>query len=148
MKAQKNRRYRNAKISEYKFRRVIECFAHDLTVRDAALKTKLSEPAIANIYMMVRMKLKTNGMLSSTLPTRRTVPPKQSGGRNIAVRPRRTRNCTKSRRSTASLPRTIFAMLKNWPCPFLSNGSGQSASTFQIERLESSISLNFCQRGL
>ena len=62
MKAQKNRRYRNAKISEYKFRRVIECFAHDLTVRDAALKTNLSEPAIANIYMMVRMKLKTNGM--------------------------------------------------------------------------------------
>lgn len=64
MKKQKNRRYRNAKISEHRLRRVIEYFAQNLTVRDAAIKTKLSEPTIASIYMRVRVKLKTNGLIT------------------------------------------------------------------------------------
>jgi hypothetical protein len=67
VKKQKNRRYRNAKISEHRLRRVIECFAQNLTVRDAAIKTKLSEPAIASIYMRVRVKLKTNGLVTLQL---------------------------------------------------------------------------------
>jgi hypothetical protein len=61
---QKNRRYRNAKISEYKLKKVIWFFAHNLSVREAAKRIKLSEPTIANIYMRMRMKLKTNGMFN------------------------------------------------------------------------------------
>lgn len=64
MKAQKNRRYRNAKISEYKFKKVVWFFAHNLSVREAAQRINLSEPTIANIYMRMRAKLKTNGMFN------------------------------------------------------------------------------------
>ena len=64
MKKQKNRRDRNAKISEYRFRRVIQGFAEEWGVRKTAEKTKLSEPAVAAIFMRVRMKLKTNGMFT------------------------------------------------------------------------------------
>ncbi|QDH35553.1 hypothetical protein [Porphyrobacter sp. YT40] len=64
MPKQKNRRYRNAKISEHRLKRVVECFAANLTVKEAAQRTKLSEPAIASIYMRLRLKLKTNGMFT------------------------------------------------------------------------------------
>lgn len=64
VKKQKNRRYRNAKISEHRLRRVIECFAQNLTVKDAAQRTKISEPAVASIYMRVRVKLKTHGLVT------------------------------------------------------------------------------------
>jgi hypothetical protein len=65
---QKNRRYKGAKISEHRLKRVIECFAQNLTVKDAAAKTKLSEPTIATIYMRMRLKLKTNGLFQFAVP--------------------------------------------------------------------------------
>ncbi|MEP2987363.1 MAG: hypothetical protein ABJN65_12030 [Parasphingorhabdus sp.] len=74
MKKQKNRRYRNAKISEYKFKKVIWFFAQNLSVREAARRIKLSEPTIANIYMRMRMKLKTNGMFNFQIADARERP--------------------------------------------------------------------------
>ena len=53
----KNRRYRGAKISEYRLRRVVECFARDMSAKDAAEATKLSKPSVEAIYRRLRERL-------------------------------------------------------------------------------------------
>ena len=58
---QKNRRYRNAKISEYMLRRVVECFARDMTVKDTAAATKLARPTIEAIFMRLRERMLHHG---------------------------------------------------------------------------------------
>lgn len=56
-KKPKNRRYRGAKISEYRLRRVVHCFARDMTAKDAAIETKLSRPTVESIYWRLRERL-------------------------------------------------------------------------------------------
>lgn len=60
---QKNRRYRNAKISEYRLRRVVECMAKDLTVAETADATKLSRQAVDTIFMRIRERLRDHGLV-------------------------------------------------------------------------------------
>lgn len=60
--AQKNRRYRNAKISEYRLRRVVECFAANMTVKDAVAATKLSAPSVDAIFMRLRERMRDYGL--------------------------------------------------------------------------------------
>lgn len=62
--SQKNRRYRNAKISEYKLRRVVECFAQNMTAKDAALATKLSAETVSAIYLRLRERLADHGIIN------------------------------------------------------------------------------------
>jgi hypothetical protein len=64
----KNRRYRNAKISEYKLRRVVECFARDMTAKDTAAATKLTPQAVDAIFMRLRERMFTNGLVKFDLP--------------------------------------------------------------------------------
>lgn len=61
---QKNRRFRNSKISEYRLRRVVECFAKDMTVADTARETKLAKPTIDAIFMRLRERLLKHGLVS------------------------------------------------------------------------------------
>lgn len=61
---QKNRRYRNAKISEYRLRRVVECFARSMTAKDAARATRLSEPTVNAIYNRLRRHIALFGMIN------------------------------------------------------------------------------------
>lgn len=65
---QKNRRYRNAKISEYRLRRVIECFARNLTVKDTAAATRLSPQAVDAIFMRLRERMFHHGLVKFDLP--------------------------------------------------------------------------------
>ena len=62
-KSQKNRRYRNAKISEYRLKRLVECFAQDLTVKDTAARTRISEPSVRHIFMRLRQHLFDYGFM-------------------------------------------------------------------------------------
>ena len=62
-KTQKNRRFRNAKISEYRLRRVVECFARDVTVRETAAETKLSRQSIDAIFMRIRERIFSHGLV-------------------------------------------------------------------------------------
>jgi hypothetical protein len=55
---QKNRRYRNAKISEYIFKKVVLGFAKRQTAGLTAKQTKISEPAVSAIYWRLREHLK------------------------------------------------------------------------------------------
>lgn len=66
----KNRRYRNAKISEHRLRRVVECFAHNMTAKDAAKATRLSEPAVNTIYTKLREHIANFGMINRSNLTR------------------------------------------------------------------------------
>lgn len=59
----KNRRYRNAKISEHRFRRVVECYARNMTAKAAAQATRLSEPSVEKIYSRLRERLLTSGVV-------------------------------------------------------------------------------------
>lgn len=59
----KNRRYRNAKISEYKLRQVVEAFAHDLTAKDAAERTRLSVTSVESIFAGLRERLFAHGYI-------------------------------------------------------------------------------------
>lgn len=65
---QKNRRYRSAKISEYRLRRVVECFARDMTVKDTAETTRLSRPSIDAIFMRLRERMLHHGLVRFNLP--------------------------------------------------------------------------------
>ena len=58
---QKNRRYRNAKISEHRLRRVVDCFARNMTAKASAEATKLSQPTIEGIFHRLREKLRDHG---------------------------------------------------------------------------------------
>jgi hypothetical protein len=57
----KNRRYRNAKISEHRLSRVVRCFAVGKSAKDTATITRLSEPSVEALFMKLREKLLTNG---------------------------------------------------------------------------------------
>lgn len=59
---QKNRRYRNAKISEYRLRRVVEGFARNMTVKETADATKLSRQAVDSIFMRLRERMRDFGL--------------------------------------------------------------------------------------
>lgn len=58
----KNRRYRNAKISEYRLRRVVECFSHDKTVAETVASTRLSAPSINLIFRRLREQMRDYGL--------------------------------------------------------------------------------------
>ena len=59
----KNRRYRNSKISEYRLRRLVECFAREMTAKEAAAATKLSPQAINGIFMRLRERMLNHGLV-------------------------------------------------------------------------------------
>ncbi len=58
----KNRRYRGSKISEYKLRRVVECFAKNMTVKDTAKTTRISPQSINAIFMRIRERMRDHGL--------------------------------------------------------------------------------------
>lgn len=59
----KNRRYRNAKISEHRLRRVVDCFARDLTAAATVQETKLSAPTVNLIFQRLRERMRDHGLL-------------------------------------------------------------------------------------
>ena len=58
----KNRRYRNSKLSEYRLRRVVECFARDMTAAETVNATKLSAPTINLIFHRLRERMRDHGL--------------------------------------------------------------------------------------
>lgn len=62
-KTGKNRRYRNAKISEYRLRKVVECFARDMSVKDTAIATKLSRQSVDIIFTRLRERMRDHGLV-------------------------------------------------------------------------------------
>ena len=60
-KTQKNRRSRNAKISEYRLRKLVMCFAKNLTARETAAETRLTEPTVRHRFMQIRQLLFEHG---------------------------------------------------------------------------------------
>ena len=56
-KNQKNRYAKSAKYSEYKILQLVECFARDLSVKDAATVTKMTERTVRDRYADIRAKL-------------------------------------------------------------------------------------------
>jgi len=60
---QKNRRSRNAKISEYKLKKLVTCFAKDMTVKDTIAATKLSEPTVRDYFMDIRRRIHDHGFM-------------------------------------------------------------------------------------
>lgn len=61
-KTQKNRRYRNSKLSEYRLRRVVECFARDLTAAETVEATRLSAPTVNLIFHRLRERMRDHGL--------------------------------------------------------------------------------------
>lgn len=81
----KNRRYRNAKISEHRLRRVVECFARDMTASDAATATKLSKPSVETIYRRLRERMSEHPIVRlipgpTPSPAMRTVVNRKAAG--------------------------------------------------------------------
>ena len=60
--AGKNRRYRHSKISEHRLRRVVECFAHNLTAAETVNATKLSAPTVNLIFHRLREQMRDHGL--------------------------------------------------------------------------------------
>lgn len=58
----KNRRYRNSKLSEHRLRRVVECFAHDLTAAETVKATRLSAPTVNLIFHRLREQMRDYGL--------------------------------------------------------------------------------------
>jgi hypothetical protein len=56
-KRSKNRLSRSAKVSTYKTQQLVECFARDLPIADAARLTKMSERTVRDRYAELREKL-------------------------------------------------------------------------------------------
>ncbi|MBA56816.1 MAG: hypothetical protein CMK89_20380 [Pseudomonadales bacterium] len=56
-KSLKNRYARSGKYSEYKTLQLVECFARDLTVRDTARITKMTERTVRDRFSDIRSKL-------------------------------------------------------------------------------------------
>lgn len=61
-KEQKNRRYRNSKLSEYRLRRVVECFARDMTAAETVKATRLSAPTVNLIFHRLRERMRDHGL--------------------------------------------------------------------------------------
>lgn len=53
----KNRYARSSKLSEYKTLQLVECFARDLSVRDSARITKMTERTVRDRFSEIRSKL-------------------------------------------------------------------------------------------
>ncbi len=53
----KNRYYKNSKISEARFRRLLKAFALDLTASDAARLTGISTRSVNTIYLKIRHRI-------------------------------------------------------------------------------------------
>ena len=62
VKAQKNRRYRNAKISEHRLRRVVDCFARDMMAAETVKATRLSAPTVNLIFHRLRERMRDHGL--------------------------------------------------------------------------------------
>lgn len=62
---QKNRRYRNSKLSEHRLRRVVECFARDMTAAETVKATRLSAPTINLIFHRLREQMRDYGLFAS-----------------------------------------------------------------------------------
>lgn len=60
---QKNRRYRNAKISEYRLRKIVEGFARNQTVIETAAQAKLSRQSVDDIFMRLRERMRDHGLV-------------------------------------------------------------------------------------
>lgn len=71
----KNRRYRNAKISEHRLGRVVRCFAVGKSAKETATITRLSEPAVEALFMKLREKLLNVGGLKWETPPATTEHP-------------------------------------------------------------------------
>lgn len=81
----KSRRYRGAKISEHRLKRVVECFARDMNAKDAAEATRLSRPSVEAIYRRLRERLSQHpivNLISSAEPSpaMRTIVNRKSQG--------------------------------------------------------------------
>lgn len=53
----KNRYFRNAKLSEYYFLKILKGFSEDVTAKDLAQRSKISEKTIRSVYRRLRNKL-------------------------------------------------------------------------------------------
>ena len=53
----RNRYYKNSKISEARFRRLLKAFALDLTASDAARLTGISARSVNTIYLKMRQRI-------------------------------------------------------------------------------------------
>jgi len=60
---QKNRRSLNAKFSEYRLKKLVLCFAQDLTVKETVATTKMSEPTVRAHFMMIRQRIYDHGFM-------------------------------------------------------------------------------------
>lgn len=58
----KNRRYRNSKLSEHRLRRVVECFASDMTAAETVKATRLSAPTVNLIFHRLRERMRDHGL--------------------------------------------------------------------------------------
>ena len=85
-KTQKNRRSRNAKISEYRLRKLVMCFAKNLTARETAVATKLSEPTVRHRFMQIRQLLFDHGPMRIDLDNVEGRPPKDRPAKYIYER--------------------------------------------------------------
>lgn len=56
-KAQKNRRSKAAKISHYRLLKVLDCFARDLTIKQAHALTRVSERSLRDLYAQIRLRM-------------------------------------------------------------------------------------------
>lgn len=57
----KNRRCRDTKISEYKFKKLVKAFAYNKTAIEASKESKLSEPTVRHRFMQLRQLLFDHG---------------------------------------------------------------------------------------
>lgn len=72
----KNRRSRHAKLSEYKLKQLVKCFAKDMTVKDTVEATSLSEPTVRNYFMRIRERIYEHGFIRLDKNPNRPVPAK------------------------------------------------------------------------
>ena len=53
----KNPRSKSAKISHYRLLKVLECFAADLSIRQASARTRISERSVREHYAQIRLRM-------------------------------------------------------------------------------------------
>lgn len=57
VRKQKNPRSKSAKISHYRLLKVLECFAADLSVKQASALTRISEKSLREHYAQIRLRM-------------------------------------------------------------------------------------------
>lgn len=60
---QKNRRYKGAKFSEYRLKKLVQAFAHNMTAKDAARATGFSVQTVNDVFMRLRKHLYAYGFM-------------------------------------------------------------------------------------